>query len=398
MRFDQNKLLHLVLVAILIVVLLSQLIIISSSHEQVPFIEISSSYEIVPAQSEVIVSKEFFFKNTDISTNYRRGYYNYIYTAIPSNVEQLNVYNGASTLNFYEAETEPGYYKIEFDERVWYSDTYSFNIEYKKPVDEIVSDDLFLFYLYERGNNVDVTILYPEEYYLYFPSDDILVEYRDYDKDSASMSAIGIDEWNHNYLIEVYSSDLKRTETIEKVYPNNEDISIIVHYYEGEDEWAQHMIEYANTSLHLMEELTGTPYPNNYDIDIYQSIRYETWGYGGLNKGSAGIYLLHSENEITLIHEIAHYWTRNEMYEHAWLDEGYAELYTYLVLKNIDQVKAEKKKINMFNTYYENKDIYSIDLDKWEVPENLDKDNFRETHYVYNKAFVTLYKKYGYKN
>jgi hypothetical protein len=141
----------------------------------------------------------------------------------------------------------------------------------------------------------------------------------------------------------------------------------------------------------LLEDVTGIPYPVSYNITVIQASIQDTQGYGGFNQGSKGIYLLHTSSDAILIHELAHYWTRECHYSHIWLDEGHADLYTYLVLKKTKPEIAEKRKNRTLKTYEELERKYDLNLSLWKSAESFDSNNAEAIQFGYSKAFTAVF-------
>lgn len=155
-----------------------------------------------------------------------------------------------------------------------------------------------------------------------------------------------------------------------------------------------HTLNTTIQSLILLENVTGFPYMPRYNITITQASVEDTQGYGGFNQGSKGIYLLHTSSDAILIHELSHYWTRECHYSHIWMDEGHADLYTYLVLEKTKPDIAEKRKDKTLQTYQKLERKYDLNLSEWDIDDNFNEENGEFIQFGYSKAFTTIYTVY----
>ncbi|AEH60164.1 conserved hypothetical protein [Methanosalsum zhilinae DSM 4017] len=363
----------------------------AAADQNVPAITIDSDYEVYPDRMQVHVSKEVVFKNTDASTSYRRGYYDRMYSHIPDGAENIQIYGAKGDLVYHGPGHDEPFYTIEFPERVWYGNHYSFNIEYDLVIESLISDSIMAFNVDERGDDVEVCIKVPDAFDVYF--DPGIYEMDEVDG-YYIFNSRPENEWTRAHAFEIYGNS-SRESISRNVKLSQGDLQVTVNHYSGEEQWALGMLRIAEMTLPILENITGIPYPADYDITITQASKADTSGYGGMNRGADGICLLHSEGYDILIHELAHYWTRDHGFEHVWLDEGYADLYTYLVLERIDPEYAEKRKERFFSQYENLKCCYDFPLADWDVPDNLDQRNYTETEFGYKKAFVTVYNLYN---
>lgn len=349
-------------------------------------IEIDSTYEVIPQEMIVHVSKEFTFSNHDTDTRFWQGYYSSLNYKLPDDIKNIHVYDSDQEMEFYKANIEYDYYTFEFNKNVWYGKNYRFNVEYDIPTHRNTA----AFRINENKNSTKVTIVIPNQY-------EVSIARNDYTKMQQSDKTIynfdkGLN-WNRSYFVDAVNPTEMQV-IKDTVHLNERDVEISIEFWDGENEWANQMIRTAIESLPVLEEVTGLPYPIEHDITITQATSAATQGYGGVNNGMNGIILLHTENYETLIHELAHYWTREYDFEAIWMDEGYANLYTYLVLDQTHPDDAAARKELYFEQYENMKPNYELQLSEWNVPDSLNSENSNEVDYGYKKSFVLAYNKY----
>ena len=349
-------------------------------------IEIDATYEVIPQEMFVHVSKEFTFSNYDISTRFWQGYYSNLNYILPDGIENIQIYDGDKQIEFYKPNAKDNYYTFEFNKNVWYGNSYKFNVEYDIPIQKNTAP----FHISENGNSTKVTVSIPDEY-------EVTISRNDYTEvQQSGKTTYQFDKglnWDSTCFVDaVHVTEMNVIKDTVQLKEN--DVEIIIEFWDGEDEWANEMLHTAMESLPVLEEVTGLTYPIEYSITITQATSADTLGYGGVNNGMDGIILLHTESYETLIHELAHYWTRECDFEAIWMDEGYANLYTHLVLEQNHPDDATARKDLFFEQYETMKSTHEITLSDWKVPESFNSENANEVDYGYKKSFVLAYNKY----
>ncbi len=368
-----------------VILIVGTLPIASADWDQ-NIIEINAAYEVIPEEMVVHVSKEFTFSNHDSDTCFWRGYYSNLNYKLPDGIENIRVYDNDDDMIFFKTDEKYGYYTFEFNKNVWYDKSYTFTVEY----DIVTHKNIAAFHISENGDNTKVTVSIPDGY-------DVSIDRNEYTKTQQSdVNTYRFDKglnWDKLCFVDaVHPTEMQVIK--DTIHLKEKDVKIIVEFWDGEDEWGNEMLSAAIESLPVLEDVTGLPYPTEYDITITQATSADTLGYGGANNGEEGIILLHTENYETLIHELAHYWTRECDFESIWMDEGYANLYTYLVLEQNHPDDAAARKELYFEQYENMKPDYDLQLSDLNVPDAFNSENANKVDYGYKKSFVLTYNKY----
>jgi len=345
---------------------------------------INAQYNVDPDEETVHVVKEILFTNSNSDTKFMRGYYSNYNYYLPSSAKNIVAYDTEREVVF--RENAAGYHTFYFNHKVWYENNYKFYIAY----DLEISRNTATFYLNEQGKNTAVTIEVPSDFDTHIGRDDYVLDTKKY---SNVYSFEKGKEWTRSCVV----NSVRPTErlTLQGTAELRErDAGIEVNYWEGEEEWAQRTLDTTLKSLPILEKTWNVPFPEKYNISITQASIDETQGYGGFNSGRKGIWMLHSSSEEILIHELAHYWTRACNFEQVWLDEGYADLYTYITLNELDPEKADARKDRFIQKYNNMKGDYDLPLDQWITPESIDIISENEVNFGYKKAFVLTYEIY----
>ena len=349
------------------------------------FTDVSSSYELVPDEGIVKVSKGITFYNYNPDTKYWRGYYSNYNSYLPDGATDIKVFDDESSMAYNKAVE--GYYVFYFNHKVWYEESYSFYIEYEIEINKNTA----VFSLNEYGDNVEVTLEVPTDFDTHLSRDDYIVEEKLY-------SSVYIFEKGQNWdrackVNSVRSSP--RLSLTDTAHLKERDVDIEVRYWEGEEEWAQDIMQTSIESLELLEGKWGIAYPPRYNITITQANLTETGGYGGYNQGRDGIWMLYTSNHGILVHELSHYWTRACNFEQLWMDEGYADLYTYIVLSEMEPEEAESRRDRFLSKYEKLYDEHDFPLSDWDTPETLNSNTEEHVDFGYKKAFSLTYTLYN---
>jgi hypothetical protein len=373
------------LILTFVILIVGALPIASADWDQ-NIIEINAAYEVIPEEMVVHVSKEFTFSNHDSDTRFWRGYYSNLNYKLPDGIENIQIYDSDQEMEFYKPDAKDSYYTFEFNKNIWYEKSYTFTVEY----DIAIHKNTAVFHISENGDNTKVTVSIPDGY-------DVSIDRNDYTKTQLSdVNTYRFDKglnWDKPCFVDaVHPTEMQVVK--DTIHLKEKDVKIIVEFWDGEDEWGNEMLSAAIESLPVLEDVTGLPYPTEYDITITQATLADTLGYGGANNDVEGIILLHTENYETLIHELAHYWTRECNFEAIWMDEGYANLYTYLVLDQTHPDDAAARKELYFEQYETMKSTHDISLSDWKVPDSFNSENANDVDYGYKKSFVLAYNKY----
>ncbi|WP_406657462.1 hypothetical protein V7O62_02605 [Methanolobus sp. ZRKC2] len=350
--------------------------------------EVNVHYKVMPEEEIVHVTKEIVFFNNNPGTKYWQGYYSTYNYYLPESARNIRSYDKED--NLYFNQDKAGYYVFNFNRKVWHEESYTFCIEY----DLTINKNTAVFYLSEYGDNTAVSLEIPSDFDTHLTREDYKLEEKKYSNVYKFEKG---QEWSGSCLVNSARhtdySILKETVQLQE-----KNVDVTIRYWEGEEEWAKNMMNTASESLPILEETWGVAYPVSYNITITQANITETGGYGGYNEGSKGIWMLHTSSNEILIHELAHYWTRACDFDQLWMDEGYADLYTYIVLNQITPEKAEERKDRFLQKYDTLKTQYEIPLTEWSTPESLDSMTQEEVDFGYKKAFAltfTLYEDIG---
>ncbi|RNI13836.1 hypothetical protein EFE42_06940 [Methanohalophilus sp. RSK] len=353
-------------------------------------VEVNSVYEV--GSGFVHVTKEITFTNKDENTRYWQGFYSSLNYPVPPDHSNLSSYDDSSEVGFKKAEDGGEYYIFTFNEDVWYGDSYTFTLEYDVRTDPIYTT----FTITEQSDTGTVELIVPDDYETYLED----VGYGKENLHDHTVYTFG----NASFQEFPLRIDCVKTVDImvasEVVSLGDRNVNISVEYRKGNDEWAQDVLEKTATYLPLLEDVWGVPFPGKSDLIIRESSVAETKGYDGFNYGDGTISLLHSAGDRVLIHELCHSWTHACNFEQLWMHEGYANLYTFLVLKQTNPKKALAMKSELEGDYDKKEHQFAWALDGWSIPDEYNTSSSERIGYGYSKSFVfvsDVYEKVGFE-
>jgi hypothetical protein len=76
------------------------------------------------------------------------------------------------------------------------------------------------------------------------------------------------------------------------------------------------------------------------------------------------------------------------------MDEGYADLYTYIVLNETDPEKAVERRDRFLQKYENMKNDHDFPLSDWDIPDSIDSSTGNKVDFGYKKAFALSYELY----
>ncbi|WP_143743524.1 M1 aminopeptidase family protein [Methanohalophilus halophilus] len=353
-------------------------------------VEVNSVYEVGP---EVVhVTKEITFTNKDANTRYWQGFYSSLNYPLFQDHSNLSSYDDSSEVRLKRAENGGNYYMFAFNENVWYGDSYTFTLEYDVQTDPIYAT----FTIGEQSDSGNVKLIVPDNYEACLAD----VSYAKENLNDRVVYTFGNESFQEFPLRIDCVKTVDRVVASEVISLGGRNVNISVEYRKGNDEWAQEVLDKTVTYLPLLEDVWGVPFPGNSDLIIRESSVAETKGYHGFNYGNGTISLLHSAGDRVLIHELSHSWTHACNFEQLWMHEGYANLYTFLVLKQINPKKALAMKSELEEDYDKKEQHFAQALDGWSIPDEYSTSGSEMIGYGYSKSFVfvsDIYEKVGFE-
>jgi hypothetical protein len=184
------------------------------------------------------------------------------------------------------------------------------------------------------------------------------------------------------------------------------DVRVTVYYRPGDEEWAQNLFDTAAEALPILEELFGFPYSHKYNVEVFPRSDREMEGFGGKNLNERGIWInrdvytpeqiKYGRNTFVILHEMAHYWSDDEIYAKPWLKEGFCELSVFLVLMEMDREGLAFSKKNDWSLIASRNEAFDFPLDEFEYESHGPGTSKIDLAYSKSALFCyEIYKTYG---
>jgi hypothetical protein len=307
----------------------------TSHASQLLIVTSDVSYDIRPDTGPVHVSWEVRVDNQDPETVEREFGTVYFYDSLTLPIlrgsANLSARSGPATLPVSLDPSSDGPLvtaTVSFDRMLFFSDTYSFSLDYDLPS---ARDDSLLvtpYYVFlpavSLGDQSTVSISTPSD-----QAWEVDLEPVDCTGPGPTFTcpASSADQLHLAAFAEVSRPDAAVTITIATPLSG---VDVTLTYFQGEDAWARHLQELVTAALPPLEELYGLPYPGPPAINIAERGGQIVLGYEGLascDVASCDIDISPIADDITALHEMAHLWS--DIYDNRWLDEGFAQLIAF---------------------------------------------------------------------
>jgi hypothetical protein len=94
----------------------------------------------------------------------------------------------------------------------------------------------------------------------------------------------------------------------------------------GDAEWSGFVAGLARDGIPVLEELIGQPWPIEGTVEVVETVAPYLYGYGGWYDSTSDRIEIGDELEgRVVLHELAHAWFDDGMFDERWLNEGFAE-------------------------------------------------------------------------
>jgi len=292
------------------------------------------TYRIQLDQGPVHVSWRVTVANNDPQTRTGQGGIISFYDSLPlpllrgaTNVSAQALSGAPLTVTLDDAGPGPLISaSVQFDRRLFYQESYGFDLEYDLPFAREDSLLVTPFYvampMVASGDQATVTIAVPmgEPW-------EVAVEALDCAREGFTFRCSGSDGVYVVALAEVSQPDATASLTSDLVLRGRA-VAVTVTHFRGEELWAEHLLDLVGASLPIIEELYGFSYPGPGILYLNQRARQSILGYEGLTacdpRTTCQIAVSPLANDRTVLHELSHLWSG--IYAQRWLSEGFADL------------------------------------------------------------------------
>ena len=170
-----------------------------------------------------------------------------------------------------------------------------------------------------------------------------------------------------------------------------EGFSVDVMAWPGDDEWSREVSDAIEMGVPVLEDLIGIEARDVTELDVVEALDPTLLGYAGWYlSDEARIELSEFHDDHVVLHEIAHLYFNDDLFEERWINEGLADEFASLAVDRIggesDPEYADPKKPVTASEG-------AVLLEEWVVPRRSpveDEDVARTEDYGYNASFWVI--------
>ena len=355
----------------------------------------NTTYTIAESGKFITVKSVITIVNRDPSTRKKRGggyyYYDRIVWALPKGVANVKAIRGDGKklkIRRKKKTTEYDFYTIWLRRRLTYKQKVVIKLSYdikKAQPPFYVSENVASIPAFTIENRSwvaqgRVVVDFPDDFTVEVDEDGCTIQPQ---KARVVCSEGFTSQPAGDFFVIEGQSDAEEKELVSDLIPMQEqDIRIRVRYLEGEEAWANKVVNVLSQALPVLEEVMGFPYEGSGEIEVIRSTTGETYGYAGGYEDDDTVRILPNASRATIVHEGAHLWSWP--FASVWLSEGWAEWAARETIRRL--------KMNPEEGEYQlpGRDKLKMPLESWEhVGLESDEDADIE-QYGYAKSYDTI--------
>ncbi len=359
-------------------------------HEQTAYV-VSQQNDAISVHTQLeIINRD---PKTHKKSKGRYYFYNAIYWELPKGVTHIQAKRGNGRklkVKLKKKGKQYDLYEISFRRKLFYKQKMTIDLRYT------ISDVQPPFYLSDNVMSLpgyvikDKTFVAKGSFSIEFPDDlDVTV-----DSDLCAVKnggqsnlvtcnqGVSSQRVGEQLTFEASKSADEEELVSDPIPMQEQDITIRVRYAEGEEEWAQKVVDVLTRALPVLEEVMGFPYQGSGEIEVVRSATAETGGYEGRYEDADTVRIHPSASVATIVHEGAHLWSWP--FKDTWLTEGWAEWSARETMRRLKMNPGEEPFV------MPKKDTVKMPLQDWEHM-GLDTDEAEEIEsYGYAKSYDTM--------
>ena len=326
--------------------------------------------------------------NTRTSSRITRYYYDRIEIVIPDQADEITASSGGRELGV-EVKYEDGVRLVEIRlrSRLFYRSTQTIDLKYKMVGDDPRSYSVmrvnpayvsFFAWAWGDDSKSSVTVLAPEGFDLEFVGDGTLLP--------TSTDEPGMQAWTRTEIEKPYEWFIgvsgARHEALKRTEFRAGPAEIRVLSWPGDDGWTGSVESTLTIGLPILADVVGLDWPVEDDLIIRESVAPNRFGYAGwyfteLDEIEIGEEL----DRIVVLHEVAHAWFNDDLFEERWIVEGLASATAAHVARSEFDEKELPKLIRLTAEG-------ALQLNSWR-----DRGNSEEREdYAYNASWWIMHK------
>jgi hypothetical protein len=156
--------------------------------------------------------------------------------------------------------------------------------------------------------------------------------------------------------------------------------SIRIRYWPGDEEWRERVGAAMREAIPALAALTGLEWPIDGDLVVRQTVAPNLFGFAGwFLTADEEIEMGEVLDEHVIIHETAHAWFNDSLFDSRWINEGLADTVAALVLSDVydRDIAPDRPRTS----------AAAPALNDWETPDFADEDVDAVEEYGYNASW-----------
>ena len=161
--------------------------------------------------------------------------------------------------------------------------------------------------------------------------------------------------------------------------------AVVVRGWPEDEAWVAQVGAVLEAGLPELRRLIGLPWPVSGDLDVVEVHTPLLEGYAGFfDPDTDRITMSEDLDEATILHEAAHAWFNQVLWDERWINEGFAEAYALRTLEAIDRPLPEVPPVSP-------DDPVAFPLTEWSPPRAiLDVATFEAERYGYDASLEVI--------
>lgn len=149
-------------------------------------------------------------------------------------------------------------------------------------------------------------------------------------------------------------------------------------------EWADFAAVQVADGIPILEELIGLDWPATSTIDVVETASPYLYGYAGWYRPVESLIEVGDElDQRVILHEIAHLWFNDDLFEGRWVNEAFANQLAAMAVGRLGVEEPASDAIDL-------EDAGRLPLNDWSVPDLVKGEAEEQERYGYNASWAVL--------
>ncbi len=360
------------------------------------FVSGSTTYTLAPAERAVHVAVDLSFRNTKPDTTSVRYYFTGYRVGLQKEASGVRATHAGSRLAT-KLNDRGDYLELDvsFGTRVLHGQTFGFRVQYDLPDAGPrgegtirVGDAIAAFYAWSYGaDRASVRIVLPPGFSPSTQGDPVKTA------TSASgtvLSASDISDRDRWFVWVTAERPAALASTSLTVPIDGRDERLEVRAFPEDALWGQTVRDRLARGLPVLGELIGLPWPVPGTLQVSEAYAPLLGGYAGFYRqaegpgGVAEIRVTEDPDTLVILHEASHAWFNGDLFEERWINEGLANEYAALALRQLGEVGRDPEPVAPA-------DRAAFGLNGWPSPSRIeDQQTDAAERYGYNASWLVM--------